>query len=323
METGAPVPVSARPPAPARRPRWLLATLLFATTLVTTTVLGTGYYLGSRTDVVSALPLWLHPEAVRTVLGRADLLGIGLRFSLPALFVLLCHELGHYLACRWYHLPATLPYFLPAPVGIGTFGAFIRIRAPLRGKRELFDVAVAGPLAGFAALLPILAYGIARSTPVPLERLPDLATSPAYLVLPGQSLLQHLLVWLFHGPLPAGWILDLHPFALAGWIGLFATMLNLIPLGQLDGGHLLYAVAGRRQRQAAIVLWLLLLLAGIHWPGWLFWCAVTLIMGLRHPPVVDEATPLDTPRRRLAFVTLAIFLLSFMPVPIEIVPIAF
>ena len=285
-------------------------------------MLGTGYYLGSRTDVVSALPLWLHPETVRTVLGRSDLLAIGLRFSLPTLFILLCHELGHYLACRRYRLPATLPYFLPAPIGVGTFGAFIRIRAPLRSKRELFDVGVAGPLAGFAALLPFLAWGIARSTPVPVQRLPDFDGSSAFLFLPGQSLLQSLLVRLFHGPLPEGWILDLHPFALAGWIGLFATMLNLVPLGQLDGGHLLYAVAGRWQRQAAVALWLLLAVAGIYWRGWFFWCAVTLVMGLRHPAVLDEATPLDAPRRRLAVAALAVFLLCFMPVPIEVVPVA-
>jgi len=286
-------------------------------------VLGTGYYLGSRTDVVVALPLWLHPETIRTVLGRADLLAIGLRFSLPTLCILLCHELGHYLACRHYRLPATLPYFLPAPIGVGTFGAFIRIRAPLRSKRELFDVGVAGPIAGFVALLPFLAWGIARSTPVPIERLPDFEGSSALLFLPGQSLLQALLTRVFHGPLPAGWILDLHPFALAGWIGLFATMLNLIPLGQLDGGHLLYAVAGRRQRQVAAVLWLVLAGAGFYWNGWFFWCAVTLVMGLRHPPVLDEATPLGPQRRRLALVALLIFVVSFLPVPIEVVPIAF
>lgn len=302
---------------PARRPNYLLAGGLLVFTFFTTTVLGTSYYLGSRTDVISYIPLWLAPETVRTVFAEPELLAIGLRFSLASLFILLCHELGHYLACRYYRLPATLPYFLPAPIGIGTFGAFIRIRGPLRTKRELFDVGVAGPLAGFIALLPFLLIGIARSTPVVVQVAADPSRSSMSLFLPGHGLLQLALIRLLHGPLPPGTVLDPDPLALAAWVGLFATMLNLLPLGQLDGGHILYAVAGRLQRRLAWPLWGALLAVGtFFWKGWFFWCAVTLILGLRHPPVIDEADPLDRRRRLVAWIVLAVFAICFMPVPL-------
>lgn len=285
-------------------------------TFFTTTVLGTSYYLGSRTDVISYIPLWLAPETVRTVLAEPELLAIGLRFSLASLFILLCHELGHYLACRYYRLPATLPYFLPAPIGIGTFGAFIRIRGAIRSKAVLFDVGVAGPIAGFVALLPFLIYGVAHSEPAIVLRVPE-SSATMFLYLPGKSLLYSVLVQIFHGPLPANAILNPHPFALAAWVGCFATMLNLLPLAQLDGGHLLYAVVGRRQFRIARLLWFVLLAGGFLWPGWFLWSLIVLVMGLRHPPVVDEAEPLDRRRRWLAIAALAIFVLCFMPVPIS------
>jgi membrane-associated protease RseP (regulator of RpoE activity) len=245
----------------------------------------------------------------------------GLAFSLPVVFILLCHELGHYLTCRRYRLPATLPYFLPAPIALGTLGAFIRIRAPIRSKRELFDVGVAGPIAGFVALLPFLVYGVARSRPAPL--VPALG-EPSGLVLlhPGNCLALELVTRVFHGRLPEGVVLDLHPFALAAWVGLLATALNLLPLGQLDGGHILYAVTGRLQRRLALPLWLGLAAAGLYWKGWLFWCLLVLILGLRHPPVRDEAAPLDRGRRLVAFLALVLFVLSFMPVAVEVIPVA-
>lgn len=318
-----PVAASPDPPESSRSPRFVLALLLLLLTFFTTTVLGTTYFLGSRTDVLFTAPLWLHPATVRAVLEEPGLLGIGLRFSLPALFILLCHELGHFLACRRYSLPATLPYFLPAPIGIGTFGAFIRIRGPLRSKRELFDVGVAGPLAGFAALIPFLVLGIAWSSPSQIVAAGSDEMASASLFVPGRGLLTVALVRLFHGPLPAGAVLDLHPFALAAWVGLFATMLNLLPLGQLDGGHILYAVAGRAQRRLAWPLWIGLAAVGtFYWLGWLFWCAVTLLLGLRHPAVLDEDVPLDPHRRRIAWLVLLIFVLCFMPVPLAEVALA-
>ena len=314
----------AEPPPP--RPRWGLAVGLFLLTLLTTTTLGAVWGLWAHpTRTVDVFP-WLSPHTVRSVWGDPESLRLGLAFALPALFILLCHELGHYLACRWYRLPATLPRFLPVPVGIGTLGAFIRIRAPIASRRQLFDVGISGPLAGFAALLPFLLVGVARSQPVPVAPLDPAAAGAAgevaMLLHPGRCLALELAARAFHGPLPEGTVLHLHPFALAAWFGLLVTAMNLLPLGQLDGGHVLYAAAGQLQRRLALPLWLALGLAGLYWPGWLLWCLIVLLMGLRHPPVRDEAVPLDRGRLALAWLGLAVFVLSFMPVPVEEILIA-
>lgn len=268
--------------------------------------------LMSWTDVTTTLPPFLTPAVVSAVWRHPEMLRIGLSFSIPALFILLCHELGHYIACRLYGIPCTLPFFLPVPVNFGTFGAFIRIKAPIHSKRQLFDVGVAGPIAGFVALIPFLLYGIAHSRPV----MATTGSGGMELLLPGRCLAIQLATRLFHGPLAAGTILNLHPAAFAAWLGLFATSLNLLPLGQLDGGHILYAAAGRLQRRLALPCWLALALLGFYWPGWLLWSVVVLVIGLRHPPVYDENLPLDRKRRALAWVALVIFVLSFMPVPI-------
>jgi membrane-associated protease RseP (regulator of RpoE activity) len=257
----------------------------------------------------------LTPDTIRLVWSDPELLLSGLRFSLPALFILLCHELGHYLACRRYRLHATLPYFVPAPFGFGTLGAFIRIRSPIAGKRQLFDVGVAGPLAGFAALLPFLVYGIAHSTPTTVELAEPSLFVPS-IVQPGSCLALELLTRVFHGPLAADQVLDLHPYALAGWLGLLATAINLLPLGQLDGGHLLYAVVGRLQGRLALPLWLVLAAAGFFNPMWFVWAMVVALLGLRHPPLADESLPLGGGRLLLALVAAAILVLSFMPEPL-------
>ena len=310
------------PPA-ARRPgavSWLIATLSFVGTLFTTTTLGAGWYLSTRTDITTDLLPWLGRETIGRVWSDPELLRVGLSFSLPLLFILLCHELGHYLACRYYRVPATPPYFLPAPVGLGTFGAFIRIKAPIRDKRQLFDIGAGGPIAGFVALVPFLLYGIANSTRATLFLAEDPSRAPLFLFQPGQSLAMRLATEWFHGGLGPAETLDLHPFALAAWVGLLATALNLIPLGQLDGGHILYSVAGHRQRLVAIPLWLGLAAAGLfYWRGWLFWCVIVLVMGLRHPPVMNERSRLDSRRLWLALATLILFALSFMPIPIAVV----
>ena len=306
-----------------RRRSWrpLLASLLFVVTLFTVTTVGAVLYLATRTDVVTDLPLLLSWQTVRGVWSDPALLATGLGLSVPTLFILLCHEMGHYLACRHYGYPVSPPYFLPAPFGLGTLGAFIRIGAPVRSKRELFDIGAAGPLAGFAALLPFLGWGVALSRPVPLPP-PPAGIAEMILLVPGRSLGLQLATWAAHGRLPEGYILDLHPFALAAWVGLLATALNLLPLGQLDGGHILYALAGTRHRRLALVLWSALLLLGLAWPGWALWCLVILILGLRHPPVADEALPIGRPRRLMAAALLLIFLLCFAPVPLATVTVA-
>ncbi len=266
--------------------------------------------MASRTDPTTDLEPFLTPRLVARVWSDPALLSLGLSFSLPLLGILLAHEMGHYVTCRRYGIPATLPYFLPVPAMLGTAGAFIRITAPIRSKRELFDVGFAGPAVGFVALLPFLLVGIARSHVVAIPR-------DASLLVPGRCLAIQAATLLFHRPLRAGEMLNLHPFALAAWFGLFATALNLLPLSQLDGGHILYAAVGRRQRRLAWPLWAVLALGGTLWLGWLLWCGIVLVLGLHHPPVVDEWTPLDGKRRALAVVALVLLVLAFMPVPMK------
>ncbi|HSK76543.1 MAG TPA: site-2 protease family protein [Thermoanaerobaculia bacterium] len=274
-------------------------------------------YLLARTDVETDLLPFLLPSVVQRVWSDPALLRIGLSFSIPALLILLAHELGHYIACRRYRLAATLPYFLPVPFNFGTFGAFIKIKAPIRSKKELFDVGIAGPIAGFVALLPFLFYGIAHSVPAPLRLVPE-ETGPGLWNL-GRCLAIQLAAWPFHGWLGSDVVLNLHPFALAAWLGLLATSINLLPLGQLDGGHILYAATGRLQRRLALPIWLLLGLAGFLWQGWFLWCLIVLVFGLFHPPVADESAPLGPWRRGLAWIALAMLVLSFIPLPLELV----
>jgi membrane-associated protease RseP (regulator of RpoE activity) len=313
-----PAPGDVFAPAPPRteRPRYGLALLLFALTFFCTTTLGPVMVQVSRTDMLTIFGPFLTPELVVKVWQSPALLRMGLAFSFPALIILLAHEMGHYVACLRYGLPCTLPYFLPVPINFGTFGAFIKIKAPIRGKRQLFDVGIAGPIAGFVALVPFLLYGIASSHPARLP-LAGPADATGIILLPGRCLAIELATWLFHGRLGEGIVLDLHPMALAAWLGLLATAINLLPLGQLDGGHILYAATGRAQRRLAFPLWLALGLLGFFWPGWLLWCFVVLLIGLHHPTVYDESEPLDPRRRALAWLGLALLVLSFMPVPIR------
>jgi membrane-associated protease RseP (regulator of RpoE activity) len=314
------------PPSPAaQQPRRWLPILLFLTTLFTTTTLGAGWFLATRTDILytpanqlAGQMSWLGPATVRQIWGDSSLLKWGLAFSIPTMLILLAHELGHYLMCRRYRIPATWPHFIPVPIGLGTFGAFIRIKALIRTKRELFDVGVAGPLAGFAMLLPFLFYGISKSTQVVVEAAEPMTTNTV-LYLPGKSILFMLVERILHGPAD-GTVLDLHPFALAAWVGLLVTSLNLLPFGQLDGGHILYAALGRWQRTLALPMWGLLVLAGyFFWPGWFLWSFLVLIMRLKHPPVRDERVPLDRNRRWIALAALGILLICLMPVPLDMI----
>lgn len=289
------------------RPRYGRALLLFLLTFFCTTTLGALMATEEGVEVQV-----LTPHNIVRVWTDPTLLQIGLEFSLAALTILLAHEMGHYIACRRYGLPCTLPYFLPVPINFGTFGAFIRIKAPIRSKRELFDVGIAGPIAGFIALIPFLLYGVAHSEIAPAS------AAPGETLALGPCLAIDLAIRLFHGGLPDGMVLNLHPVALAAWLGLLATSINLLPLGQLDGGHVLYAAAGRTQRRLALPLWILLGLMGFLWLGWLLWCVIILLIGLYHPPVWDESTPLDPKRQALAWVALLLLVLSFMPVPLSI-----
>lgn len=310
-------PAAPLPPPLAHRPRWGLAALLAAATLFTTTTLGAVYLLWAHPTRVSPIEWpFLLPSTIAGVWGDPEILRLGLSFSLPALAILLAHEMGHYLACRWYGLPSTLPYFLPLPAALGTLGAFIRIRAPIRDRQQLFDVGVAGPLAGFAVLVPFLLLGVARSEVV-MPPAPAAGTELAgVLLVPGRCLAIEAATLAFHGPLPEGAILHLHPFALAAWFGLLVTSMNLLPVGQLDGGHVLYAVAPRLQHRLALPLWVALGLTAFLFPGWLLWCLILLLIGLRHPPVMRPGRGLDRGRLALAALALVVLAVSFMPVPI-------
>ena len=252
------------------------------------------------------MPLWIDAHAIGVVWGDPWLRSWGLRFAAATLFVLLAHELGHWFACRRHGLAVTPPYFLPAPLGLGTFGAFLRIRTPIRTRRQLLDVGAAGPIAGFVALLIVLALAPAMPS--------GAAPAPLHLAKPllfaGFDRLSGLAA-------PAD-PLALDPFLLAAWVGAFATMLNLLPLAQLDGGHVLYAAVGRLQGRIALPIWLVLAALGFLWPGWWLWCAVALVLRLRHPPVLDEREPLDRRGRWIAAAAAAIFVLCFTPVPIRL-----
>ena len=232
----------------------------------------------------------------------------GIPFAVTLMGILLAHELGHFFACRHYHINATYPYFIPAPTLIGTLGAFIRIRSPIFNRRALFDMALAGPLVGFLIEVPALTMAILFSKVIPVS---DTSSSFVF----GQPLIERLLEIGLRPGIPHTHLL-LHPVGRAAWVGLFATALNLLPAGQLDGGHILYAVASDWHRRTSFAVALLLVpLAVKFWAGWIVWAVLLLAIGFRHPPLIDRWEPLDRKRRILSGVALAIFILCFMPAP--------
>jgi membrane-associated protease RseP (regulator of RpoE activity) len=300
---GVPVGVVRRPPPPIRR-LWLHV-LLFLATLVSTTLVG-GLAFGE-------LPPGFRPQNVAQLLFHPAVLEAGLAFSIPLLVILLTHEMGHYIACRYHRLDATLPFFIPVPFGIGTFGAFIRIRTPLITKRELFDVGASGPLAGFVVTLPILFAGIVLSHPV------SAAPTKGVLIF-GEPLAFKAVAWLVHPNIPPGGDLLLHPVGFAAWFGLLVTALNLLPFGQLDGGHITYALFGAWQRRVAWPLLAVLVVLGFWWMGWWLWAVIALVLRVRHPWIPDEATPLDPRRQLLGWLCIVVFVLCFTPEPIKFLP---
>lgn len=305
---------------PPVRERWWLHALLFLLTLLSTTLSG-ALFAGRDALLWREVPLgpWVLPLPGRILPAQ---LVPGLWFSLPLLGVLLAHELGHYLVARRRGLDVSPPYFLPAPLPlnlIGTFGAFIRLRSPMINRALLLDVGAAGPLASFVLSLPLAAVGLRLSVvgesvyDTPTRFLVPLGTEDALPV--GGSLAFHALAGVFA---PGAGTVVLHPLALAAWLGLFVTALNLFPLSQLDGGHVLFALAGRRQRLAALAFLATLLLLGLRWPGWWLWAGLVLVVGrgsVAHPPVFDPHYPLSPARRRIAWACIAMLALSFVPVP--------
>jgi membrane-associated protease RseP (regulator of RpoE activity) len=242
-------------------------------------------------------------------------------FSLPLCVILAAHESGHYLVSRRYRVNASPPYFLPYPPQfglLGTMGAFIRLRSPVYDRRTLFDIGVAGPFAGIVVAIPILLIGLAHSATVALPGAPfahQLIIVERWQLLLGDS----LLLSLCRAIVGSQGTIALSPLAIAGWTGLFITCLNLLPLAQLDGGHITYALFGDKQQWMARFFWLLLIPLGVLWQGWWLWAVLALIIGrgrLGHPMIVAPERPLDARRQLLAWLSIVLLIVTFAPVAI-------
>ncbi|MEA2064428.1 MAG: site-2 protease family protein [Gemmatimonadota bacterium] len=280
-------------PTGAGRPqRWLLHGALFAATLLTT------LWVGSLREAGSLMP-------------TAGELLLGVPFSGAVMLILLVHELGHFFAARHHGMDVSLPFFIPLPLmPFGTAGAVIRMRSPIFSRRQLLDLGASGPIAGFLVCLPVLVAGLKLSSWVDV---------PPTFYTPGNSLLFSWLTHLVLGPPAEGQFLQISSLAFAGWVGLFVTAMNLMPIGQLDGGHIGYALFSRRHNRLATALFLVMLVLGWFWPGWLFWAFLILVfVQVKHPPIIDEQIGLDTGRKLIGLACFVIFILTFMPMPFMI-----
>jgi membrane-associated protease RseP (regulator of RpoE activity) len=302
---------------PARKQRYWLHLLLFLATLLTTLVVGARMEFNFQHSlpalcIENGLPIFpliwaLHPSN----------LVLGIPFSFTLMLILMAHEMGHYLYCRHYGVDATLPFFIPFPTLIGTLGAFIRIRSPIRSRQVLIDIGIGGPIAGFLVALPVMVIALGLSKP-----LPPMLTLGDSTFLPGFPLIfqigRHLLA-------NAGLVRDiahvpfdricLHPTAMAAWVGMFATALNLLPGGQLDGGHIVFALAPRAHRTVSRLTILALIPMAIYfWSGWLLWAILLRLSGRRHP-MVEEWPGVTNGRRWLAAFGLLMLVLTLTPAP--------
>jgi membrane-associated protease RseP (regulator of RpoE activity) len=279
--------------------------ILLVLTLATTTLAGADMMYLFRGDLAFTLDF----ERYGMLLQNPRMLADGLIFSLPLLLILFAHEMGHFLACEYYQVDATYPYFIPFPTPIGTMGAFIRIRAPIYTRKALFDIAIAGPVAGFLVLLPVLLIGVT------LSKVHTNLANDSDLVFGNPELIRLLTSFLFPGVNTED--IYLHPTARAAWVGLLATALNLLPIGQLDGGHLVYAFTGEFSKLLYRLAWfgVLCLAAFFSWRTWLVWAVLLLFLGMRHP-VIYDSEPLGIRRILLAIFALVIFLLSFSAIPV-------
>ncbi len=297
-------------PRPNDVPRLNLA--LFLLTLLTTTMAGADM-AGPPVNLFDPIASLVNLPA-------------GLSFSLPLMAILLAHEMGHYLMGRRHGIDSTLPYFIPAPFPsiffAGTFGAFIRIKAPVTTRRAMFDIGAAGPWAGFAVALVAIVVGLTKSTVTPLDQ------SSGGLEL-GNSILFWTVSRVVLGVNPNAVNVELNPIAFAGWIGLLVTTINLLPVGQLDGGHTVYALFGGRWHRVisrlcwlgcALMVLVPYLLGYDFWLGWLIWFGLVFALGLGHPATIDADTPLSGARPWMAWATIALFIVTFPPVPIAFAP---
>lgn len=292
---------------PPPRPRWWLHLLLLAATVLSTLVVGAHIYANFAAhqpafslddDFLSPFVTWIaHPSELLP----------GVPFSLTLMFILLAHEMGHYLYARHYRVYATPPFFIPFPSLIGTLGAFIRIKGPIPNRTALFDIGIAGPIAGFVPACAAVLLGLSLSHPLVVSGAP-LENEPGF------PLAFHLAARLLHLRVPLE-SLSLHPVAVAGWVGMFATALNLLPGGQLDGGHILFSVFPKLHRWVSLaVVFALIPLAKYCWIGWLLW-AVVLWLTSHHPPIARRPE-ISTARKWFAVLVIAMLALSFTPAPL-------
>ncbi|MBE0426062.1 MAG: site-2 protease family protein [Nitrospirae bacterium] len=236
----------------------------------------------------------------------------GLPFAVTLMTILLSHELSHYFASKKHRVKATLPYFIPAPTIIGTFGAFIKMKSPIVSRKSLIDIGASGPIAGFIVSVIASIVGLNLSEVV-------LMTENKGVLGLGDSILFSFLSRLVIGMPPYDHDILLNPVAFAGWIGLFVTSINLIPVGQLDGGHIAYALLGEKHTFLSMMLILVLVSLGLLlWKGWVIWAILLLVLGLRHPPVIYWEIPLDPKRRFIGWLAILILLITFIPVPFKI-----
>ena len=255
---------------------------------------------------------WLHITLFVLTIFSTYLVS-GFLYSVAIMSILLAHEMGHYLMCRRYGVPATLPFFVPMPFSpFGTLGAVIAMGNIMPNRRALFDVGAAGPLAGLVLALPVTVIGLKYSTIINPAELGGAALSM------GEPLVFRFLRYLVLGPVPEGMDVLVHPLAYAGWVGLFVTALNLLPVGQLDGGHIAYALFGQNSRYVYYVALGGFAIATIFFPGWILMLFLLAFFFLRHPPTMADYIPLDRKRKVLGILLFVVFVVSFTPVPFHI-----
>jgi len=283
--------------------------ILFVATVLSTFFVGITWSLSFKyADVISQSP---QIDLNVKIFEDPQIISLSIVYAFVLIGILLGHELGHFLTCQYYKINASLPYFIPAPTLIGTLGAFIKIKSPITRKQQLFDIGVAGPLVGFILSVPTLIYGLSLSRAVP-------AIPREESLIFGEPLILKIVGSMIFKNIPPDFDVILHPVAFAGWVGIFVTALNLFPIGQLDGGHISYALLGPKSRNLAkLFLGIFIFLGIFFWIGWFIWVFIILLLGLRHPRVVDEGTPLSPRRKLLGFVVFIIFILSFIPDPIK------
>jgi len=283
--------------------------LLFIITSISTFFVGLTWSVSFK--YADSLTQDIDFSLVTSILQDPQVIFLSMIYSVVLLGILLSHELGHFLTCRYYNVDATLPFFIPAPTLIGTMGAFIKIKSPITRKKQLFDIGIAGPIAGFLLSVPALAYGLHLSKVVP-------AVPREGSIIFGEPIILKIIGSMLFKNIPEHVDIILHPVAFAGWVGILVTALNLFPIGQLDGGHIFYAVLGKRSRKFSVLFIAVFVIMGvIFWMGWLIWAVLIYFLGLKHPRIVDEDIPLSQGRKILGLAILIVFILSFIPDPIK------